>query len=91
MGAGVLEYGCRRKCEIPSEEATKVTQMNLLKARMTERNMNMTDLAGAMGMHLSTLYRRFSQPEDLHLWEIQELREILGLNHTQLVAIFFAD
>lgn len=68
-----------------------MAQINLLKARMAEVDMNMTDLAGAMGMHLSTLYRRFSQPEDLHLWEIQELREILDLSHAQLVAIFFAE
>jgi len=53
--------------------------------------MNMTDLAGAMGVHLSTLYRRFSQPEDLHLWELQELREILGLSQNQLVEIFFEE
>lgn len=68
-----------------------MAHLNLLKARMAEVNMNMTDLAGAMGVHLSTLYRRFSQPEDLHLWELQELREILGLSRNQLVEIFFEE
>ena len=68
-----------------------MAHLNLLKARMAEVNMNMTELAGAMGVHLSTLYRRFSQPEDLHLWELQELREILGLSQNQLVEIFFEE
>ena len=68
-----------------------MAHLNLLKARMAEVNMNMTDLAGAMGVHLSTLYRRFSQPEDLHLWELQELQEILGLSRNQLVEIFFEE
>lgn len=65
-------------------------QMNKLKARMVEKGMSIADVATAMGIDKSTLYRKLRDPNKLCVGDVRRLASILELNEADAQAIFFS-
>lgn len=67
-----------------------------LKGKIVEREMNMEQLADAMGIDRSTIYRKFSpdkdkKPEDkITIGEAVRMKEILNLSDEEASQIFLA-
>lgn len=66
-----------------------MARLNKLKAQMVEQMMPMEKLADAMGVHVSTLYRKFRYPDTFLVWEVKKIQDALSLSDEQLVTIFF--
>lgn len=66
-----------------------MVQMNLLKARMVERDISVEDLAKALNLNKSTLYRRFRAPEELSVKETAEIARVLDLDGDDALKIFY--
>jgi DNA-binding phage protein len=67
-----------------------------LKGKIVEREMNMEQLADAMGIDRSTLYRKMSpdkdkKPEDkITIGDAVKMKEILNLSNDEAYEIFLA-
>lgn len=66
-----------------------MVQMNLLKARMVELNIRTEDLAKALNLNKSTLYRRFRAPDELSVKETAEIARVLELDGESALKIFY--
>jgi hypothetical protein len=58
---------------------------------MLEQGCSMEGLSEEIGIHISTLYRKMRAPESMCLWELEKIREALGLSREQLLDIFFEE
>lgn len=63
----------------------------LLRKKISDCNMNISDMAAAMNVDKATLYRRIAAPESFTIGEALKIAEILQLPHHDSVAIFFSD
>lgn len=68
-----------------------MVKVNRLRARMLEQGCSMEGLSEEIGIHISTLYRKMRAPESMCLWELEKIREALGLSREQLLDIFFEE
>lgn len=64
-------------------------KINKLKARMMELEYGMEALSAAIGINVSTLYRKLRHPDTFYLWELQQIQQILNLDKYQIFDIFF--
>lgn len=62
----------------------------LLRRKISERNMTVSDVAAAMNIDKATLYRRIATPEGFTIGEVEKIAKILNLPHADSAAIFFA-
>ncbi len=63
-----------------------------LKGKMVERNVTMEQLAEALGLHPTTLYRKFnSDGKTLLVCEANQIAKILQLTAEEAMAIFFSE
>ncbi|MBQ9047409.1 MAG: hypothetical protein IJ120_05880 [Solobacterium sp.] len=65
--------------------------LQLLKARMVEKGVDDTQIASALGINISTLYRKKSGESDFYRKEIQIIKMVLNLSDEDVRNIFFAD
>ena len=63
----------------------------LLRKRIDDRNMTISDVAAAMNIDKATLYRRIAAPESFTIGEALKITEILDLPHSESAAIFFSN
>ena len=63
----------------------------LLKYHTHRNGLLMSDLAGLLGVHPSTLTRKMSGASDFNRNEIKMIKDNLGLSNTDLDAIFFVE
>lgn len=66
-----------------------MVKVNRLRARMLEQGCSMEVLSEQIGVHISTLYRKMRAPESMCLWEVEKIRDALGLSPEQMLDIFF--
>jgi plasmid maintenance system antidote protein VapI len=59
-----------------------------LKAKIVERGMSITELAGIMDMSTQTLYRKLRAPLNMTLMDAIVLKDILGLTNEEAIDIF---
>lgn len=65
-------------------------KVNLLKARLVERDMNLSDLAEMIGIDRSTLYRKLqNNGAGLLIGEVNAIVSVLKLTVQEAVDIFF--
>lgn len=65
--------------------------VNKLKSKVVERGMNVEDVAKAVGLNPSTMYRRLSVGGNTFtIAEAIKLGEVLGLTGGEMNSIFFA-
>ena len=60
-----------------------------LKAKFVEKQMNVSDVADALGINRSTLYRKLSNLEEFTVKQVCLLKEKLELTPAELTEIFF--
>lgn len=63
--------------------------MNKLRARMFERNMNVTKLAERVGISRTAFYRKLQKPGQFTVGEVMRIKSILGLSEDDAIDIFF--
>ena len=63
---------------------------NLLRAELAKNGMTQKDLARAIGMAQSTLYRKMRGDSDFTRTEITIIRDRLHLTNKDVTSIFFA-
>lgn len=63
---------------------------DLLREKINNRNMTISDVAAAMNIDKATLYRRIAAPESFTIGEALKISELLELPHADCIAIFFA-
>lgn len=68
----------------------KVVNVNKLKAKLVEREMNIETLAEKIGMDRATLYRRFSDGNKFTIGEAESICKELDLTADEVHSIFFA-
>lgn len=62
--------------------------MNKLKAKMVEREMNVEQLAEIIGMTGPTLYRKLRAPLKITIGEAIQMKDVLGLTDEEALEIF---
>lgn len=62
--------------------------MNKLKAKMIEREMNVEQLAEIIGMTGPTLYRKLRAPLKITIGEAIQMKDVLGLTDEEALEIF---
>lgn len=62
----------------------------LLRSKMVEKKMNVTEIAGKMGVDKATLYRRMADAQTFTIGEVGKITEILGLSNQEATSIFFS-
>lgn len=60
-----------------------------IRARMVELGISVEDVAAALGINKSTVYRRLQSPEKLTVRELRNLVCLLELDNTEAQVIFF--
>ena len=67
-----------------------MVNINRLKGKIVEKGSTVDQVAKAMGLHRSTLYRKFKANSDGFLIkDVEEITEILGLTEEETKQIFF--
>jgi predicted transcriptional regulator len=66
----------------------KAMQVNLLKAKLVEKEMNVEALASLMGRDKATVYRKLNDAEKFTIGEVKQIKKILGLSGEEASAIF---
>lgn len=62
--------------------------INLLKAKLVERSMNVEKLATAISVDRSSLYRKFNNAEKITIGEASKMKEVLNLTDAEAIQIF---
>ena len=62
--------------------------INKLKGKIIEKNMNVEQLAGAIGVHPSSLYRKLNNYEKITIGDAIKMKEVLSLNDNEAYQIF---
>lgn len=63
---------------------------DLLRSKIVEKRMNVSEVAIRMGIDKATLYRRISDAQSFTIGEAAKIAEILHLTHEEAIAIFFS-
>lgn len=66
-------------------------KLNELKAEIVRKGLNIEDFGEKIGMAKTTLWRRFSEPNDFTLQEMTTIKQVLDLSNEKMLDIFFAD
>lgn len=68
-----------------------MVQVNKLRAKLVERGLTVEEVAGRMGVHRTTLYRKMQDRsgKSFTVREVQELSSILELTASEIDDIFF--
>lgn len=67
------------------------TNMDELKRKMSERNVNNEDMAKALEIDPSTFYRKLQKEgENFTVGQMHRIAEILGLNQEEVTIIFLS-
>lgn len=64
-------------------------KLNELKAEIVRNGLTIEQLADEMGIGRTTLWRKFSNPNNFTLKEITDIGEILNVNGERILEIFF--
>ncbi len=62
---------------------------NLLKAKIIEKGLNVTELAGRINMDRSSLYRKLSNSQKMTIGEVVRIKEALEMTNEEAINIFF--
>lgn len=62
----------------------------LLRGKIEEKGMNISEVAAKMGVDKATLYRRIQNSETFTIGEVGKITEILRLTNEEAVSIFFS-
>ena len=62
--------------------------INKLKGKIIEKNMNVEQLASAIGVHPSSLYRKLNNYEKITIGDALKMKEVLSLNDNEAYQIF---
>jgi AcrR family transcriptional regulator len=71
------------------KEARMMVDTNLLKSKMAERVLSVSDVAARIGLDKATLYRRLADGESFTVGEVQRIKDVLSLTMDEAVSIFF--
>lgn len=64
--------------------------INMLRAKIDEKNMTIAAIAKEIGMHRATFYRKLSE-EGFTIREANLIVKVLGLSQVEAVNIFFTN
>lgn len=64
-------------------------RINELKAEIVRNELTLEELSELSNMARTTLWRRFNNPDEFTLAEINNISEVLNLNGKKVVEIFF--
>ena len=78
----------KRKYDI-EKEAQKMFDKNKLKYYALCKNKSTVEIAEALSIDKSTLWRKMSGSSDFSREEVQKIKEFLGLSNDQAMEIFF--
>lgn len=67
-----------------------MVNINKLKAKMVEREMNVESTAERIGIDKATLYRRLKNPNEITIREADALAEVLEMTFEEATTIFFS-
>lgn len=62
----------------------------LLRAKIIEKNVSISELCNSLGMCEATFYRKMTRKGDFSRFEIERLTELLSLSEAERNNIFFA-
>lgn len=62
---------------------------NLLKAKIVEKGLSVTELAGRISMDRSSLYRKLSNSQKMTIGEVVRIKEALEMTNEEASNIFF--
>lgn len=66
-----------------------MVNVNKLKAKLVENGMTVEDLSNSTGLTKATIYRRFKNPNEITIEEVDRIANTLAMNASEAVAIFF--
>ena len=61
-----------------------------LRGRMVEKSISAEMIASRLGLNITTIYRRFNEPDSFTVKEVYEIAKMLGLTAEEVDSIFFA-
>lgn len=64
--------------------------VNKLKAKIVERELNIEKLAALIGVDRSSLYRKLNNAEKITIGEANKMKTALEISNAEAVDIFFA-
>lgn len=64
--------------------------INKLKGKIVEKDMNVETLAALIGIHKASLYRKLNNGEKITIGEAAKLKEALEMNNEEAFEIFLA-
>ena len=79
----------RKRKYVIEKEAQKMFDKNKLKYYALCKNKSMVEIAEALSIDKSTLWRKMSGSSDFSREEVQKIKEFLGLSNDQAMEIFF--
>lgn len=62
---------------------------NLLKAKIVEKGLSVTEFAGRINMDRSSLYRKLSNSQKMTIGEVVRIKEALEMTNEEANNIFF--
>ena len=62
--------------------------VNKLKGKMVEKNMNVETLASQINIDRSSLYRKLNNAEKITIGEAKKMKEVLGMSISEACEIF---
>jgi len=82
----VLLSNCRATCD----RKTGGQKMDVikLKCKIIEKNMNVEQLADAIGINRSSLYRKLNNAEKITIGEALKMKEVLTMDDSEAFEIF---
>lgn len=70
------------------QKGVKIMNMNKLRAKIVEQEMNVEQLAETIDMTAPTLYRKMRAPLKMTIGEAIQIKDILGLTDEEALEIF---
>lgn len=67
-----------------------MVNVDMLRGKIAERGMNVSEVSEKMGVDKATLYRRIADGESFTIGEARKIADILNLTHAEAVSIFFS-
>lgn len=67
-----------------------MVNVNKLKGRVKEKELNIKSLSEKTGIEVTRLYRRFKDPAQFTIAEVDSIVFVLGLSAEDAIDIFFA-
>lgn len=67
-----------------------MVNVNKLKAKLVELELNVETVAGQISIDKATLYRHLKTPDDITIKEADAIAKVLDLTRDEFTAIFFA-